>query len=556
MVQLIDVLAAGVTDSSGAVVASGTVTVYTAGTTTLQTVYQEYELENPHSNPLTLDAAGRAVAYADGRVKLVISNSSGSVVRTIDDVGIEDADVLADIQADLTEQINEAVPSIGNTTINSASYTVLSTDELILADASSNAITVTLPSAGSNTGREIWIKKTDTSTNTVTVDGSGSETIDGATTYVLSSQHQSIGIISDGVNWRILSQSYASSIAYQSVKNWIINGAQDFAQRGTSVATVSASRYITDRFKLNFTNTDQLVVTVSRATDSPTLAESGFKSTYALKVDCTTIETALATDERVMVTYNVEGYEYASLHGQMVTLSFWVKSTKTGIHCVSFRNNGSDRSYVAEYTVSVANTWEYKSVTLVINQTGGTEDYTTGVGLSISWCLMSGATYQTTAGAWQTGDYVATSNQVNSLDSTSNDWLLTQAQLTITPVAIPFRRSHDSIADEFDACQRYYAKSYDRDVLPGTVTDDGRVYTPRGGANGTEIYTVRLPVRSRNSSGTGALYSPDSGTVAKVYLGADIDGTVVDVGEASFGASYTGVDGSPAEFHWTFENDF
>lgn len=99
MISLVHILQSGVTDDSGAVLASGTVRSYVAGTTTLTTLYQDFELETPHSNPLTLDAAGRAKAYVDGRVKLVISNSSGTVVRTIDNVGMDDSDVASSITA-------------------------------------------------------------------------------------------------------------------------------------------------------------------------------------------------------------------------------------------------------------------------------------------------------------------------------------------------------------------------------------------------------------------------------------------------------------------------
>lgn len=91
MIQLIQVLATGVTDDTGLPLAGGSVAFYEAGTTTLKTVFQEYELENAHSNPATLDNAGRLVAYGQDRLKLVILDSDGALVRTIDDVGISDS---------------------------------------------------------------------------------------------------------------------------------------------------------------------------------------------------------------------------------------------------------------------------------------------------------------------------------------------------------------------------------------------------------------------------------------------------------------------------------
>lgn len=91
--RIVEVLAVGVTDNAGAVLTSGTVTVYDAGTTNLRTIYTDFALTSPASNPLTLDAAGRAVVYTDKRVKLLIKDRYGSTVRTIDNVGTADTDL-------------------------------------------------------------------------------------------------------------------------------------------------------------------------------------------------------------------------------------------------------------------------------------------------------------------------------------------------------------------------------------------------------------------------------------------------------------------------------
>lgn len=92
------------------------------------------------------------------------------------------------------------------TTIASAAYTALETDSVILADATSAAFTVTLPTAVSVNGKILIIKKTDASANAVTVDGAGSETIDGSTTFTLAAQYDFVQIKSDGSNWVIIAQ--------------------------------------------------------------------------------------------------------------------------------------------------------------------------------------------------------------------------------------------------------------------------------------------------------------------------------------------------------------
>lgn len=93
MMQLIDIIAAGLRDDSGNVLASGTVTVYEAGTTTSISIYADYEALTPLSNPVTLDSVGRKDVWVDRRTKLLIKNSGGSTIRTIDDVGVSDAQI-------------------------------------------------------------------------------------------------------------------------------------------------------------------------------------------------------------------------------------------------------------------------------------------------------------------------------------------------------------------------------------------------------------------------------------------------------------------------------
>lgn len=94
-IRLIDVLSAGRLDGSGLPLENGTVTVYDAGTTNRRTVYQDYALTTAHANPLTLDSEGKATAYTDQRVKLVIRDADGGAVETIDNVGMEASDVTA-----------------------------------------------------------------------------------------------------------------------------------------------------------------------------------------------------------------------------------------------------------------------------------------------------------------------------------------------------------------------------------------------------------------------------------------------------------------------------
>lgn len=116
-IRLIDVLEAGLLDSSGRALDNGTVTVYDAGTTNLRTVYSDFDLTTPLSNPLTLDANGKATAYTNHRVKLLIKTSGGATVETLDDVGAEASD-LATASADDLAGDGLTAPGDGTLAVN------------------------------------------------------------------------------------------------------------------------------------------------------------------------------------------------------------------------------------------------------------------------------------------------------------------------------------------------------------------------------------------------------------------------------------------------------
>ena len=239
--------------------------------------------------------------------------------------------------------------------------------------------------------------------------------------------------------------------AIAGMRNRIINGDMRFVQRGASFPAATPGAYTIDRWIWGQLGT--MVCTVTQAIDSP---NDTFLSSF--KADVTTSSGSLGTTDYSVVWQRIEGTKVRDLIGTTFTVSFWVKSPKTGTHCVAFRNGGTfpvDRSYVTEYTVLTANTWEYKTVTVANGLiTAGTWDWATGVGLDVLFTLASGTTFQTTANAWQTGNFLATTNQVNVMDNTANDFFITGVQLEPGSVATPFERRLSGV--EFGLCQRYY----------------------------------------------------------------------------------------------------
>jgi hypothetical protein len=92
-----------------------------------------------------------------------------------------------------------------NTATKTSSYTVSSSDTVVFADATSASVTVTLPAASGLAGYRFYIKRIDaSSSNTVTIARSGSDTIDGMTSFTLDQQYTAIGVVSNGSLWYIL----------------------------------------------------------------------------------------------------------------------------------------------------------------------------------------------------------------------------------------------------------------------------------------------------------------------------------------------------------------
>ena len=240
-------------------------------------------------------------------------------------------------------------------------------------------------------------------------------------------------------------------------KNAIINGDFMVWQEGTSFAAAVNGQYSADMWAYSFVGA--MVHTLSRSTDVPTIAEAGRKILYSLLVDCTTVEASIAATDCASIYTIVEGYNFNYIAGVGLCLQFWHKHTKTGTYCVAFRNeNTVDRSFIREYTQAVTNTWEFASVLVDASPSAGNWNYTTGRGLQVYFMLACGSTYQTTAGAWNTGNFLGTSNQVNACDSTANNFMLAGVQLEKGSVATEFDAR--SFGEELELCQRYYCKTF------------------------------------------------------------------------------------------------
>jgi hypothetical protein len=239
--------------------------------------------------------------------------------------------------------------------------------------------------------------------------------------------------------------------------NLIINGNMALAQRGTSFASPSSGSYTLDRFYWNFSGSG--AVTITQDTDVPTIAEAGIDFKTSMKIDVTTADASLGATDTYSIIQPIEGFNTAHLgfgasDAATVTLSFWVKSPKTGTHHVVFYNAAVNRSYPASYTVTSANTWEKKTITLSGDVTGTWVGATNGIGLNISFGLGVGSNYEGTADAWQAGILTSASGAANCMDNTANNFYLTGVKLEVGSTATDF--VPDDYSTALAKCQRYY----------------------------------------------------------------------------------------------------
>jgi hypothetical protein len=261
-------------------------------------------------------------------------------------------------------------------------------------------------------------------------------------------------------------------------RNLIINGAMQVAQRATQVTGVTTQGYRTcDRFELNISALGTWTV------DQDTNAPNGFSNSF--KVTCTTADASPASGDYLLLQHFIEAQNlqllgFGSSDAKTTTLSFWVKSNKTGNASIAIRQpDNSNKQVTYQYSISTADTWEYKTIAIPAD-TSGVINNDNGQGLRIEWWLNSGSDY--TGGShrstWTAADN--TDRNVSNLGvggATSDYFQITGVQLEVGSQATPFE--HRSYGDELARCQRYYwmiQNENSKPVCQGTLYNTNNFY--------------------------------------------------------------------------------
>ena len=281
-------------------------------------------------------------------------------------------------------------------------------------------------------------------------------------------------------------------------RNLIINGAMQVAQRGTSQALTSGL-FTCDRFRLGWSALDEWVGTMTQVSDSP----AGFSN--SLKFTTTTPETSIASNEYAyfgqwIEAQNLQHLKFGSASAQSLTVSFWVKSSITGVFGQSIYSADSVRMANATYTINAVNTWEYKTITYT-GDTSGAINNDNGEGLRVVWSIAAGTDLNSdpTNNAFEsyTDAKWAGGHVQNGIVTTANATIqFTGLQLEVGSVATEF--DHRSYGEELSLCQRYFFNP-----LFGRST--GSIYYPihfnqvSTGNNGLLRWQVTFPVSMRTS---------------------------------------------------------
>jgi len=313
-------------------------------------------------------------------------------------------------------------------------------------------------------------------------------------------------------------------------RNIIINGDMSIAQRATSTASITSSGYHTlDRWQTGIGSMGTW--TQSQSTDVPT--GQGFAK--SLKMDCTTANASPSAGNSLVLATNFEGQNLQYLKkgtssAESTTLSFWVKSNKTGTYITELMDNdNSNRHINKSYTISSADTWEKKTITFAGDTTGALGN-DNGNSFTINFWLAGGSNY--TSGTLQTswGSLVQANRavgQVNLADSTSNEFYITGVQLEAGSVASDFEFLPVDV--NLGRCQRYFTK-----ISYGQLSGEDVIFGLTFGGDGSDnvMFTYRFPVDMRSAptitigttgggSGSASTQYIDPEGIQLYYTGAD-----------------------------------
>jgi len=248
-----------------------------------------------------------------------------------------------------------------------------------------------------------------------------------------------------------------SSAGLYGFKNKLINGDARIDQRnnGASVTVTTAGNFSVDRWQGNASQSSKFTMQQNAGSVTP---PPGFSKYIGIT---STAATSVGTNDYFTFNQWIEGNNIVDLSlgtasASFITVSFWVRSSLTGTFGGALQGfNGSTfRNYPITYTISSANTWEQKYVTIAGDTTSFAYNSTNGYGLNVVFSLGAGSTYSGTAGAWASGNIFSATGATSVVGTNGATFYITGVQLEKGTTATSFE--YLDYGRSLAQCQRYY----------------------------------------------------------------------------------------------------
>jgi hypothetical protein len=315
-------------------------------------------------------------------------------------------------------------------------------------------------------------------------------------------------------------------------RNRIINGAMVIDQRNAGASVTPANgAYCPDRWRAELTQSSKY--SVQQVSDSP----DGFVN--SLKITSLSSYSITSTDQfnirQAVEGFNTADLMYGTANAKTITVSFWVKSSLTGTFGASLANSNNTLLYNFNYTINAANTWEYKTSTIV-GPTSGTWQTTTSAGIHLRFNLGLGATYgSTTTGSWVSGTDIVGNPSATSVVGTNGATLyITGVQLEKGSTATSF--DYRPYGTELALCQRYYQKYSNSSGAASSVITIAQAYSTTAviGAFVPPVSFRAAPTISGNNYATWTATASDGGgTSISIGAGSNTNLLRIEVSGAS-----------------------
>ena len=314
------------------------------------------------------------------------------------------------------------------------------------------------------------------------------------------------------------------------LRNRIINGDMRIDQRNAGASVTPNNTYTLDRWQGQNSQTSKYTVQQS------SVAPTGFNNSLLVT---SSSAYSVSSGDYFFINQPIEGFNTSDLSfgtadASTISISFWVRSSLTGTFGGSIRNYAVNRSYAFNYTISAANTWERKTITIVGDTSGTWIGSTNSVGMYVVWCFGAGSTFLTTANTWTAGNIIGPTGQTSVVGTNGATFYLTGVQLEVGSAATPFERRQ--FGQELMLCQRYFQKTFDQSVAPAQNAGGSGGLTAPGSVTNVSInasWWFACPMRAVP---TVVTFAPDQASANwSDQGGTRPTAAVTSTGEASVG---------------------